>query len=408
MSRNRTALAANIGVPLLDRNTPVVGWLGRLTANANVLTENLSDFGALTTYGLGLGWSPSPCFNVRADNTDEQDAPTVEQLGNPVIASPNSLIFDPERRETVAVTLLTGGNRALRPGRRHVSSLGVTAKPFSTADITINVDYVDTRTNNPIETFPVLTPVIEAAFPERLTRASDGNLADVDTTPINFASSEQRELRSEFSFSHALGTVPPGFEDGAARFDPGEADMRMTSPGHYDVTPKPGSMFEHNLETASSRIFFNIQHIWRLTDNLRVQPGGPLLNLLGGDALSATGGQSRNEVDVQTGIAKRGIGGSVTAAWRSGTRVTDLGTNGDLTFDSYTSIDLSLFANLGTYLNGRGPIWTKGLRASLTVVDLFDTRPQVHDSTGAVPLSYQAARLAPLGRTIEFSLRKLL
>ncbi|WP_066117409.1 TonB-dependent receptor [Blastomonas sp. CCH11-A4] len=71
-------------------------------------------------------------------------------------------------------------------------------------------------------------------------------------------------------------------------------------------------------------------------------------------------------------------------------------------------VNLALFANLAERFGGEtAPRWLKGMRASIGITNLFNTRPQVRDDAGTVPLSYQPAYLDPLGRTFSFSLRKL-
>ncbi|WP_292050805.1 MULTISPECIES: hypothetical protein [unclassified Brevundimonas] len=105
--------------------------------------------------------------------------------------TPNLRVFDFARGEVVDVTRLSGGNAALSPDNRRVFSLGLDAKPFARADFTASVDYVVTRIDNPIAPFPTATPEIEAAFPDRFTRDSDGRLLAIDSRPVNFSRSDQ-------------------------------------------------------------------------------------------------------------------------------------------------------------------------------------------------------------------------
>jgi len=51
--------------------------------------------------------------------------------------------------------------------------------------------------------------------------------------------------------------------------------------------------------------------------------------------------------------------------------------------------------------------WLRGTQVQLQINNLFNSRPKVHDATGAVPLNYQPDLLDPLGRTIMISFRKL-
>ena len=137
--------------------------------------------------------------------------------------------------------------------------------------------------------------------------------------------------------------------------------------------------------------------------------GLPALDLLRGGAVDFLGGRRRHEVDFQAGAFKRGFGIRLAATWRSGTEVRGFGgQDGVLRFNDYAVANLNLFANLAErYGKGRAPSWLKGMRATLGVTNLFNTRPQVRDTAGLTPLSYQPAYLDPLGRMLTFNLRKV-
>ena len=71
-------------------------------------------------------------------------------------------------------------------------------------------------------------------------------------------------------------------------------------------------------------------------------------------------------------------------------------------------MNLRLFANLGQ-MPGlvRDVPFFRGSRLTLSINNLFDSRPQVRDDTGATPLSYQPALLDPLGRSVRIGFRKM-
>jgi hypothetical protein len=108
----------------------VLPALGNLSANLNFEVEELSDFGTLKTLGYGLNWSPIEQLNFVASYTDEEGAPTIQQLGDPVVVTPNSRTFDFVRRETVDISRVFGGNPNLVADNRHVLKLGLNGKPF--------------------------------------------------------------------------------------------------------------------------------------------------------------------------------------------------------------------------------------------------------------------------------------
>jgi hypothetical protein len=158
---------------------------------------------------------------------------------------------------------------------------------------------------------------------------------------------------------------------------------------------------------------FGLYHTWRLQDSILIRDGVAELDLLDGSAVGSRGGRPRDELEAQTGIFKNGMGARLNANWQSGTTVNGGsgalgGTNGDLDFSDFTTVNLRLFADLGQQraLVKKYP-WVRGLRLSLAVDNLFDARLQVRDRNGATPIGYQPDLLDPLGRSIRISVRKL-
>jgi iron complex outermembrane recepter protein len=84
------------------------------------------------------------------------------------------------------------------------------------------------------------------------------------------------------------------------------------------------------------------------------------------------------------------------------------GTSGDLSFSSNATLGLRLFADLGLQraLAKENP-WVRGLRISIAVDNLFNSRPTVRDTNGITPITYQPDYLDPLGRTVRITLRKV-
>lgn len=156
-------------------------------------------------------------------------------------------------------------------------------------------------------------------------------------------------------------------------------------------------------------MFISLYHNWYLEDAVILRDGLPTLDLLDGGAVDFAGGRRRHEVEFQAGAFKRGLGARITATWRSGTEISGSGgAASDLRLGSFATVNLSLFANLAERFGGsRAPGWLKGTRATIGVNNLFNTRPQVRDRTGAAPLSYQPAYLDPVGRLLSFNLRKV-
>ena len=165
MSRTTGEAAINLDLPISRRNRDFSA-LGNLTLNANAEVDQLSDFGTLTTIGAGANWSPVDRLNFITSWTREEGPPTINQLGDPVLDTPGSRIFDFTTGQTVLVDAITGGNPNLRSDRRNVWKLGGNWQPFAKTDLRLRADYVHQTIDRPIGNITV-TPAIEAAFPDR-------------------------------------------------------------------------------------------------------------------------------------------------------------------------------------------------------------------------------------------------
>lgn len=443
VSRDTLSGQVNVDVPLTSRSKDVLPFLGTLSANFNLAQDHLSDFGTLTTLGYGANWSPIEGVRVIASVTDTDEAPTAQQLGNPSITTPNVRVFDYVRGTTATVTTISGGNAGLVADNNHVKKVGVTLKPWSARDLSITANYVESRVDNPIAAFPAATAAIESAFPDRFVRDGAGTLVQVDRRPINFARSDRSELRWGINFSAPLkskiqreleayraGTGPNPFEGmqppgGFRRPDGAGGDGPRGGPGAgpgggRDGGPGGGGGgrggggggrgFGGRGGQAGGRVQFAVYHTWHFTDRVLVANGGPSLNLLDGDAIGSSGGQSRHELEAQAGYTNNGLGARISANYATGTRVNGgtIAAPETLNFGGLATANARLFADLGQRLEWvKAHPWLRGMRISLSVDNVFNTRQRVTDATGATPNTYQPDYLDPLGRTVRLSVRKL-
>jgi hypothetical protein len=164
---------------------------------------------------------------------------------------------------------------------------------------------------------------------------------------------------------------------------------------------------------ADGRLQLSIFHTWSLRDTIVIRDGVPVLDLLNGSATGSRGGQPRHTIEARAGIGKNGMGARLSVNWQSDTRVlTDPSgatiSPDDLFFSDLATIDLRLFADLGQRrdLVRRMP-FLRGTRISLAIDNITDSRLDVRDRNGNVPIGYQRDLIDPLGRTLRFSLRKL-
>jgi hypothetical protein len=426
-SRDRANVQASFNVPVASRRQEVLTGLGDLSFNVNAGYEELSDFGGLTTVGVGMNWSPIEKLSFLVSYSNEQGAPSISQLNDPVIATPNVPVLDFRTGETVLVTQTTGGNPNLDSDTRTVIRAGGTLRPFSDIDLSLMSTWTYSKTEDYLAAFPAVTAALEAALPGRFTRDLDGNLTAVDARPLNFESYERQDIRTGFNYSRAFGTPNPAAaplpgQPGSARppipgggggrpmtiVMQGGGERREGGGGGGGMQMRMGGGRGVQMQPGQGRFNLSIYHTWRLQDEILIADGLPILDLLNGDATSSRGGSPKHEIQLQTGVFRNGMGAFMFANWRDGTRV-DGGTGPDVRFSDQTTVSLNVFMDLNqrTSWVEKFP-WLKGSRLNLGVQNLFDTRPEVTPSSGDVPLNYQSDYLDPQGRVISLTFRKIL
>lgn len=424
LRRGDFSTGANIGVPITSRRENFGAGVGELSANFSVGYNHLSDFGSLTDWSAGLSWSPFTLekLSLSASYLVNDVAPGLSQLGSPLTTTFNVPVFDFSRGETVLVSIIGGGNPALRQERQRDLKFGATWQLPFLQNSSLVAEYFRNRSNDVTASFPLLTPEIEAAFPGRVTRDASGRLTSIDQRPVTFAEQNSERLRWGFNLSGLLGPAPQG---GMMGMMGGGPPARGTGAGG-PAGPRPqaqssgrppgagggggrGGMMAMMGGGGPGRWSLGVFHTVQFDNTVRIAPGGPVLDLLDGDSLSASG-SPRHSIQFNGGVFKSGFGAFFNGNWTGPSRLTGsaLGGAGNLRFGSVTRFDINFFASLGQQagLVKKAPFF-KGTQVSLRFENLFDSRQRVTDGSGAVPLSYQADLIDPRGRMVEIEFRKM-
>lgn len=384
-SRGDASAQVSFDLPLASRRRGVRAGVGDLSTNLNLAVRQVADYGSLTTIGGGMNWSPVKPVSFIVSASRQENAPSISQLGNPLITTPNAQIFDYVSGTTVDVTRVSGGNPNLKGETRNVLRLGGSYKPEKIQGLSLTANYSRVRIDNPVASFPAATAAVEAAFPDRFTRDADGVLIRVDTRPVNFQKRESEQIRWGFNFSRQIGKAPPpppggwrgrqGAQGGAQ--PPGaELLQRGRQGGDNNDAPRapspetpsdPNAQQQQAGQTPPSgeepprpsfgdgggqrgdggprfgggggggrgfgggrggggnpratRLQLALFHTVHLKEMVTIADGVPALDLLNGDVIGSGGGQARNEVEAQAGITRYGLGARMTANWKSGTHV---------------------------------------------------------------------------------------
>jgi iron complex outermembrane receptor protein len=388
-ARDVVAGQANLDLPLTRREAGPGQALGAIDLNVNLAAQRLSDFGTLGSFGYGLRWAPAARWSLSLSQAIDQAAPDAQQLQGPLIVTPNVAALDPLTGDTALVTRTSGGTAALEGSRRQLLQLGASWTPLESPRLQLSANLARTRIEDPIVAFPVASPRVAAAFPERFVRDARGALIAVDARPVNFARASTDALRWGANLSIPLTSNRP------------LASASASAPGGRGGRAGGGS---------SGRLQLALYHTVTLRDDILVRPGGPRLDLLGGEATGLTGGTPRQQFEGQAGVSRSGLGAWLTAQWRSASELAPgaLNPGGTLRFSALGTVNLRLFASAGAMpgLAQRHP-WLRGSRLSVSLDNLFNERQRVTDATGSTPLAYQRAYLDPTGRAVSISFRKL-
>jgi hypothetical protein len=375
LSRTNVRLRVFTNFPLTSRSAGVWPALGDLAVRLNFSEQEVSNFGALTSSGFGVNWIPVKPLNFNAAFNTTRTAPSVQNLLDPTVITPDVQTFDFVTDETTYVTTITGGNPDLRNAETQGTTVGLYVDPFE-GRYTFRATYQRLHTLDGIGGLPPASEAVELAFPDRFVRDSDGNLIEIDTRPVNLALAEKDFVIYGFTLIPFNGPPSP------------------------KAPPAP-------------RLVITLFDTWYLRDTLLVRQGVPELDLLNGAPTSATTGsvattQARHALDLRANYMYRGLGVEARTAWHSATEVDGgtAATASTLYFSALTTTNLRLFASLGDFPLTKQHPWAKGLRVDLLATNILNAHQKVQDATGATPVGFEPGYIDPLGRVVMLAIRK--
>ncbi len=433
LTRSEASVSGNIDVPLVD--SYMSDWFGKLSVNGNLGYRELSDVGGLLSFGYGLNWSPTDTVTIQASLIAEEAAPGISQLGDPQIVTPNVSTFDLARNETVLATIISGGNPLLTPEERRDVKLSLNYRPPFIEGLDFLAEYIRNRSYGTTSSFPILTPEIEAAFPDRITRDADGSLVAIDQRAINYDRVTSDRVRYGINFSRQIGGSDRGggAGGGGARGGPGAggpprgegqagappaggprgeraaAGGPPRGPGAGGPPRGPSGGFGPGAGGRGGRWNISIYHTIRFAETIRIRAGLPELDLLDGSAIGSSGGVPRHGIEMEGGLFLNGVGLRFTGNYQSGSRVDGGVLPGatDLRFNDIATFGMRAFVNFDNKpkLTAAVP-FLKGSRLRLGVDNIFNAQQRVTTDAGDIPLRYQAGFIDPQGSVVSLSFRK--
>ncbi len=390
LSRRSSEARASLSIPLSGSGGRNAAGRTRLRLSGSV--DDVENFGTLKSYGAGLNWNVTGKTELQISADVRERAPSLTQIGDPIFTDPNIRLTDFATGDAVILDRLSGGNPDLQAEARR--DIQITAKYRHSRDLRISSRYRARRTDNDITSFPFLTPQVAIAFPDRLTRDAAGDLIGLDARPVNAYRSQVDSLRTGLNWSKRI--TPKTSADTPPPEDKPQTGRRRRGP--------------------TDRIGLSIYHTWRLTEDFQFRKDGPVFDLLDGSALRRLGGEAEHEVQLRLSGKRKNYGGRLSLNHETGSFISteSLGASqsrsGDLTFDPLTTADLRLYYDFGRRADGkrvkRGS-FRDGLRLSLDINNITDSKQNVSSADGSVPFGYEPDALDPEGRTVFLTARKI-
>ncbi|HVM23340.1 MAG TPA: hypothetical protein VM308_08610, partial [Sphingomicrobium sp.] len=297
-----------------------------------------------------------------------------------ITLTPDVRVFDPLTGQTVDVLQITGGNPDLKPQKTRIKRASALLRLVPEYNLQLNAEYTDTDRRNFVSSLPEASAAVMLAFPDRYVRDAGGVLTSVDLRPVNFQSDREKRLRWGLSMNRRLAGGRPA----------------PAQPGARRPPPSPSTYLQL---TANHSIVFS--------NRIHIRPGLDPIDLLGGGAIGIGGGRLRHQIDGNASVTSGGVGARVGVNWRGPSRLVSRigGTTDTLQFSPVLGVNARLFADMKRFFPSSD--LARGLRLSLDVANVFNDRQLVRNSAGITPLQYQPGYREPIGRTIEFEIRKV-
>ncbi len=243
LTRGNLNGGASLSLPLASRREGVLDAIGDLSVNLGGGVDYLSDFGTLTDWNAGLNWSPVEKLSLQASVIARTVAPGLGQLGSPTIVDVNVPVYDFSSGQTVLATVTTGGNPNLKAETQRDIKLSANYDLDLFDRANLLVEFYRNRSSDTTESFPLLTPAIEAAFPGRVTRDTDGTLLALDRRPVTFSARKSSRIRYGINIFGRVGKASPQAEDSGrgGRFGAAAAPETPAPTTSPDGAPRPGA-----------------------------------------------------------------------------------------------------------------------------------------------------------------------
>lgn len=357
----------SFSIPVASRALGILAPLGDLGFDLSAEAGTATRTRTRHKWNAAIRWAPFSFLDLRANIGRENAEPTFYQRHGPQIEVITRL-FDFVQQEYAQPVRVFGGNPALEGGRIRSLSMNAMIRPFAGDLATFTIDYRKQLALGAVAPFPALTPDVEAAFPDRVTRDMSGRLVAIDERPVNISQDRTESIATGLTLR---------------------------------TTEKPKASASLPNEFRPWTFSLSVNHGWQLRSEMEIRPGLPVLDRLRGS------GQSRHNVALNLVAGRRGLGTTLNGSWSSGAVVRSASGGTEFRYAPSLLFNLGLFVEPGQEDGDAGQRkWTTNLRISLDVQNVLNGYRRVSVSHGGTPRGYTRDEVDPLGRTVRLNVRK--
>lgn len=362
-SNVQTSVLGTVSIPIISQSGNIGRLIGAITGGVFAGANFTKNQAMQKKYGLNLSWSPLYQVHLYANVENQESVPNYAQLFSPAIVVP-VYAFDYRTGSTSRFYRIAGGNPDLEAGRVQNVTVRATIRPMKSRQLTLTHAFQRTTSHGAFSAFPMLTPAIEEAFPERVTRDASGTLVSVDARPINLDQEVNESLSTTIAYAASIGRRVPSA-----------------------VARKP-----YQLSLA-------LNHRWLIKHQTRPYAGGPWIDNARGNGLG------RHAFSFQSSIGDGDVGLSVDATWNAPASIDFRDSiHQRYHIQSYMNWNVAAFINATKLI---APIASmkalQKVQFGLNLQNVFGSYRRVVDAVGSVPPGYSQDEVDPLGRIIKFN-----
>ena len=187
-------------------------WARNLDLNAAVRHTDYSTSGPVTTWKVGLSWTPIDDIRLRATRSRDIRAPNLSELFQ-AGGSSFTNVFDPVLNQTVLIRQVAQPNPDLKPETADTTTAGVILRPHLIPGLDLSIDYYEIKINGVIGTLspPIITSGCfagNAALCSQIVFNPDHSINFVLAENQNFALLKTSGVDMEASYRIAGADLP--------------------------------------------------------------------------------------------------------------------------------------------------------------------------------------------------------